>query len=121
MGKLTEGEWAVLNALWTGDRLTLGEVTSALDPALRWRRNTVLTYLTRMEGKGLVTIHRQEEPHRYAAAVTREACARQERSRLLERVYQGAAGDLIAAFLKESSISPEERDRLRKLLDDMEV
>ncbi|HIY32039.1 MAG TPA: BlaI/MecI/CopY family transcriptional regulator [Candidatus Evtepia faecavium] len=121
MGKLTEGEWAVLNALWTGDRLTLGEVTAALDPALRWRRNTVLTYLTRMEGKGLVTIHRQEEPHRYAAAVIREACARQERSRLLDRVYQGAAGDLIAAFLKESSISPEERDRLRKLLDDMEV
>ena len=51
MGKLTEGEWAVLNALWTGDRLTLGEVTAALDPALRWRRNTVLTYLTGWRGR----------------------------------------------------------------------
>jgi len=33
----------------------------------------------------------------------------------------GAAGDLVAAFLKETVISREERERLRGLLDDMEV
>ena len=38
-----------------------------------------------------------------------------------KRAYKGAAGDLIAAFLKESRISAEEKERLRSLLDDMEV
>ena len=33
----------------------------------------------------------------------------------------GSAGDLIAAFLKEEPISQEEREKLRKILDDMEV
>lgn len=121
MYKPTEAEWAVLQVLWTGEAFTLGEVVAALEPSLHWRRNTVHTYLTRMEGKGLVTIDRQQEPHRYSAAVSRESCARQERNQLLERVYGGAAGDLIAAFLKESRITADERDRLRKLLDDMEV
>lgn len=121
MVKLTENEWAILDVLWTGENLALGEIVSALAPVRRWRRNTVLTYLTRMEAKGLVTICRDQEPHRYAAAVDREGCAQQERSRLLDKVYGGAAGDLIAAFLKESHITPQERDRLRKLLDEMEV
>ena len=61
----------------------------------------------------------QEKP--YAAAVSREESARQERDELLTKVYGGAAGDLIAAFLKESKISQKEIARLRSMLDDMEV
>ena len=90
-------------------------------PTRPWRRITVHTYLTRMESKGLVAIDRSQDPHRYTAAIDRELCARQARSQLLDKIYGGATGDLIAAFLKESHITPEERDRLRQLLDDMEV
>lgn len=121
MAKLTEGEWAVLEVLWQGESFPLGEIVSALEPTHHWRRSTVHTYLTRMEAKGLVTILRQTEPHRYAAAVSRDDCARQARGQLLDQVYGGAAGDLIAAFLKESTITSAERDRLRRLLEEMEV
>jgi len=118
--KLTDAEWAVLEILWTGERFALGEITKALKAVNGWSKNTVHTYLTRMEHKGLVHIDRSlDRP--YAAAVNRESCARQERDELLTKVYRGSAGDLIAAFLKESSISSQEVERLRKLLDDMEV
>ena len=121
MIRLTEAEWSVMLVLWDGHNDSLGNVSAALKPATNWSRNTVHTYLTRMEKKGLVHIDRTTEPHRYLAAVSREACAKLERSKLLNKVYEGAAGDLIAAFLKESTISSEERARLRRLLDDMEV
>lgn len=118
--KLTDAEWNVLEILWSGARFSLGEITAALQPVNGWSKNTVYTYLTRMEKKGLVTIDRSlHQP--YAAQVTRDDCARQERDELLSRVYGGAAGDLIAAFLKESRISQQEVDRLRGLLDEMEV
>ncbi|MDO4552594.1 MAG: BlaI/MecI/CopY family transcriptional regulator [Bacillota bacterium] len=120
MQRLTEPEWAVLNVLWSGENFALGQITDALKPALDWNPKTVYTYLLRMEGKGFVTIRRgQARP--YSAAVSREDCARQERNALLGKVYGGAAGDLVAAFLKDSKISASERDRLRKLLDEMEV
>lgn len=118
--KMTESEWAVLEALWSGGRLTLGDAVERLAPVTGWSRNTVFTYLTRMEKKGLVSIDRTRAKP-YAPAVRREDCARAERTELLNRVYGGAAGDLVAAFLKETAISPGERDRLRKMLDDMEV
>lgn len=120
--KLTEREWRVLDVLWTAeDGLALGAVVDALKDATGWSRNTVLTYLTRMEQKGLVAICKESSPHRYQAAVSREDCAAAERRGLLERAYQGSAGKLVAAFLKEERLTAQERDELRKLLDEMEV
>ncbi len=120
MEKLSNAEWQVMNALW-GGKAGLGEIVDYLYPVTKWSRNTVHTYLTRMEKKGLVNIDRSGEWHRYTAKLTKEQCSKQERDILLNKVYGGAVGDLIAAFLKESKISREEKDRLNKLLQDMEV
>ena len=120
--RLSDGEWKVLEVLWIRpEGQNLGEVTQALRAQTGWSRNTVLTYLTRMQAKGLVAIHKDTAPHRYQATVSREACAAAERRNLLQRAYQGSAGKLVAAFLKEEPITPQEREELRRLLDEMEV
>lgn len=119
--KLSEREWTVLGALWETGGAELGELVDTLRPVTNWNRNTVLTYLTRMEAKGLVCIDKEVSPHIYKAALNREDCRARERHSFLRCVYQGAAGDLVAAFLKEETISQEERDQLRRLLDEMEV
>ena len=118
--KLTEAEWSVLDILWSSERMAFGEIVKALEPIHGWSKNTVHTYLTRMEKKGLVEIDRTKDSP-YAAAVTKEVCAKEEREELLAKVYGGAAGDLIAAFLKESKISKKDVDKLRQMLEDMEV
>lgn len=117
--KLSDREWTVLGALWDFGGAALGEVTRALEPETGWSRNTVLTYLTRMEGKGLVSIDKEGCPRLYRAALSREEC--QARDSFLRSVYRGATGDLVAAFLKEKPISGEEREALRRLLEEMEV
>ena len=118
--KLTEAEWSVMEVLWSTERMALKDVVKTLEPIQGWSKNTVHTYLTRMENKGLVEIERSKEKP-YAAAVTRESCAKEEREELLTKVYGGATGDLIAAFLKESKISKKEVERLRQMLENMEV
>ena len=119
--KLSEREWTVLNALWEADGAELGTIVNILFPHTGWNRNTVLTYLTRMESKGLVSIDKDASPHIYRATLDRESCQQKERQSFLDRVYSGSAGDLIVAFLKEEPISAQERERLRKILDEMEV
>lgn len=44
-----------------------------------------------------------------------------ERRDLVDRVYDGSAGQLVAAFVKDGSLSPQEQEELRRLLDEMEV
>lgn len=118
---ISEKEWLVLDVLWDSGGATLGQLTQALREETGWNRNTVLTYLTRMEAKSLVEIGEEGYPRVYRAALSRETCQAQARTDFLKRVYRGAAGDLVAAFLKEEPISPEERKALRRLLDEMEV
>ena len=118
---LSEREWTVLEALWKTGGAELGVLVNELYRETGWNRNTVHTYLTRMESKGLVGIDKSVTPHIYRALVDREICQQKERRSFLNRVYSGSAGDLIAAFLKEEPISQEEREKLRRLLDEMEV
>ena len=120
MAKLTDSEWKVLNALWAGGPQTLGQVLERLEGDTGWSRTTVHTYLTRMMGKGLVSAD-EHSPRRYSAAVTLEECAAQEERSLMDRAYGGSAGKLAAAFLRSASLTREERDELRRLLDAMEV
>ena len=100
MAKLTDSEWKVLNALWAGGPQTLGQVLERLEGDTGWSRTTV---------------------HTYSAAVTLEECAAQEERSLMDRAYGGSAGKLAAAFLRSASLTREERDELRRLLDEMEV
>ncbi len=121
MSAINDTEWRVLAALWDSDGATLGQVVEALREDTGWSRNTVLTYLTRMEKKGLVVIDKDPYPHLYRAAVDRADCQASQRRDFLERVYRGSAGDLVAAFLKEEKLSAQDRERLRRMLDEMEV
>lgn len=121
MQKLSQSEWLVMDVLWAGESLLLGEIVDRLYENTKWSRNTVHTYLTRMEKKGLVIIDRSSDPHRYSYKITRDDCSKREREVLLNKVYGGSVGDLVAAFLKESKITAEEKAKLNKLLDDMEV
>ena len=120
MPKLTDSEWKVLQALWAGDGQTLGQVLERLEGDTGWSRTTAHTYLTRMMAKGLVEADGQS-PRRYSAAVTLEESAAQEEQSLMERAYGGSAGKLAAAFLRSATLTREERDELRRLLDEMEV
>ena len=112
MWKLTDSEWKVLEALWAGGPQHLGQILGALAPETGWSRTTVHTYLTRMAAKGLVSMD-QSSPRRYAAIPSRETCAARERRDLVDRVYDGSAGQLVAAFVKDGSLSPQEREELR--------
>lgn len=75
MVKLTDNEWAILEVLWADGPVSWGTLSPALAPTHPWRRNTVHTYLTRMESKGLVAI---DGPRTHTATrrpSTRELCA----------------------------------------------
>lgn len=119
--KLSDAEWIVMEVLWTKEFMMLGEIVEHLQSQTKWSRTTVHTYLTRMEKKGLVYINRDVDPHLYSAKKSKEDCSKQERQNLLNKVYQGSVSDLVVAFLKESKISSQEKERLSKLIDEMEV
>ena len=120
MAHLTDSEWKVLDALWAGGAQTLGQVMERLCPETGWSRTTVHTYLTRMMAKGLVEAQGQTPKH-YRAALSRSDCVEKEERTLVDRAYGGSAGKLVAAFIRSGALTAEEREELKRLLDEMEV
>ena len=69
---LSNSEWKLMNRLWQTSPMTITELTAALKEETGWSKNTVITMLSRLEGKEAV---RHEEGRRaklYFPAVGRE-------------------------------------------------
>ena len=101
-----------MDLLWQSpDPLAASDVRDDLagSPAI----TTVLTVLSRLEGKGFVTRDRGRRPHLYRATLSRDDYMAQ----LMHEVL-GSAPDreaVLARFIGRAS--PSETDQLRKLLD----
>ena len=74
-----------------------------------------------LQRDGVVKVAKLMEIFQVSIETIRRDLEALEKLGVLTRVYGGATGDLIAAFLKESPISKDEVERLRSMLDDMEV
>lgn len=76
--------------------------------------NTVQTLLRIMEDKGLVAHETEGRAFVYTPVFRREHSA----VRLLDRVFDGAASQLVATLLQAERITPEELERVQALIAD---
>ena len=51
---LSNSEWKLMNRLWQTAPMTITELTAALKEETGWSKNTVITMLSRLEGKEAV-------------------------------------------------------------------
>ena len=114
--RISTAEWEVMNVVWARQPLTAAQVFAALPPGHGWKQKTVNTFLARLAGKGVVRVDREGKAFLYAARIPRDECVRREGDSFLQRVFQGAAGDLVLHFCERADLSPEEISELEQLL-----
>jgi predicted transcriptional regulator len=74
--------------------------------------NTVQTLLRLMEDKGLVTHRVDGRAFVYAAGYSREQSA----TRFLDRVFDGAASQLVLSLIRSERIPPDELEKMQQLI-----
>ena len=75
--------------------------------------NTVQTMLRIMDEKGLVNHHVEGRAFIYTARYSRDDSA----SGFLDRVFDGAASQMVLSLLRAERIPPAELERLRAMID----
>jgi predicted transcriptional regulator len=83
-------------------------------------RNTVQTMLQRLAEQGWLLSRTDSHAHRYRAAVPRETTLQNMLQRLVDVVFSGSTEGLLAALLGRRTVSPEEAERIRALIDQAE-
>lgn len=110
----------IMRVLWDRGRATAREVTDALnaEKGEPVAHSTVQTLLRQLEAKDSVGHEPQGRTFVFFAKAKEDRVRRSAARDLLERVFGGSAGELVAHLLKTEKLSRSELDELRRLIDE---
>ncbi len=116
----SDAEWKVLHALWRRHPANARQLLVALRDDTGWAYTTLKTVLGRMLEKGLVAAEMRGNTAWYEPAVEQQRASKTALRNLIERVFEGAAGPLLAHLVDHESLSRSERKQLATLLGEFE-
>jgi BlaI family penicillinase repressor len=116
--ELGEAELQVLRILWDRGPCTVRDVLEALhDSGRKVAYTTVLTTLTRLEQKKCASSNKSGMAYVYRANVSRDRIVQSRVGSLVQQLFDGAPGSLVAPLLESGRFTPEELAQFRELID----
>ncbi len=115
--QISDAEWDVMEPIWASGACTAAEVIKALRESHDWNPSTIRTLLARLVEKGALDYDVDGSKYIYRAAVSRNQCVRVEGRSFLAKAFGGDVTALLAHFVSDSALSPEQIEELRQLLD----
>ncbi len=114
----TDGELAILRVLWRQGPSTVRQVHGVLcDRGKPTGYTTVLKLMQIMTEKGSLTRDQSSRSHVYRPVDSAETTQRQLVGDLLDRAFEGSAGQLVLQALSAKKVSSDELADIRALLD----
>jgi predicted transcriptional regulator len=117
---LSRAETEVARIVWNQKTATVRDVLNALPPDRTVDYKTVQTYLRRLEAKGYLESKLDGRSLVYKAKVKPSQVIRETVTDFVDRLFNGNALPLVEHLIEEKSLSHEEIDRLKHMLDELE-
>jgi len=114
--ELTEGEWAIIQAVWAKEPCSAPDVQESLEAEIEWSYNTVRTMMNRMVAKGLLRTERLRNLILYRSAITRAEAQSGEVMRAIRRAFDGALTPMMQFLLDNNKLSAEQLKELEALI-----
>jgi BlaI family transcriptional regulator, penicillinase repressor len=113
----TDGEMEILKVLWAIGPAELGQIRAQLQQQRPVATTTIATMLKVMLGKKLVKRSDGKRGYVWSARASRTRTASELVRKVLDHVFEGSAGRLVAHLLEETELDRRDRDEIRKLLE----
>lgn len=106
-----------MEVIWANGTIPSTEIIERLKPSTAWKDNTIYTLISRLAKKGMIRIDKTVSPNLCTPLVSQQQCEREERISFLKKVYNGSLSLMLTNIIEEGSLSGEEIDDLKKILD----
>lgn len=116
--KLFDSELKIMSVLWREGDTTAKHISDVMKEETGWNVNTTYTLIKRCIKKG--AIERSEPNFMCHALIPKEEVQEAETKELINKIYDGSADKLFAALLNRKTLSPEQIEKLKQLVRDME-
>jgi BlaI family penicillinase repressor len=108
----------IMHVLWEQGRANAREITEALNRSQPVAHSTVQTLLRQLEAKGAVGHRALGRTFVFFPKLKQDRAQRTAVRNLVERVFGGDVGGLVAHLLHHEKMSPDELSKLRRLIDE---
>jgi BlaI family penicillinase repressor len=117
--RLTDAEFAVLEALWQGGTQTIRDITSRLYPEGSVSDYaTVQKLLERLEHKQCVRRDRTSHAHVFRACQNREDLIDAQLRQMAEKLCDGSLTPVLLRLVRRAKLTKKDRELIRKMIDD---
>jgi BlaI family transcriptional regulator, penicillinase repressor len=110
-------QFRIMQVLWDRGKANAREITEALNKSEAVAHSTVQTLLRQLEAKGAVSHEAEERTFVFFPCLKEDKVKRTAARDLLDRVFGGNVGSLVAHLLKQERLSRDELDELHRLID----
>lgn len=116
--RLPDGEFTILKVIWQLPNPTTSvQIMEKLGEDNHWKPQTLLTVLARLTEKGFLESVRKGRERQYTAIISEDEYLEVETSDFLKRYSGHSMGGLVKTLFSSNSLSDNELDELRSLLD----
>ncbi len=116
--KIFDSELKIMDILWTAGELPAREIAALAADQVGWSKTTTYTVLKKCVEKGL--LERRDPGFLCRPLLTRQDAQRRETRDLIDRMYGGSADRLVASLLEGKTLSTQELQRLRQLVEELQ-
>lgn len=114
--ELTEGEWAIIQAVWDNQPCAAPAVQEVLEKQRGWTYSTVKTMMDRMAAKGLLRTEKIRNLILYRSAITKQAAQKSEVMRAVKRAFDGALTPMMQFLLENNKLSQKQLNELETMI-----
>lgn len=116
--RLPDSELEIMMAIWSCEQpVTRMQIEEKLDREPKISATTVLSFLSRLEEKGFVTVTKEGKTNVYHARVSKKEYLGEESKSILSRMYGSSLKNFVTAFYDGKQVSRDEIQELQDFLD----
>lgn len=123
MKQLLHNEQIIMQYIWEmGDETPLRQLLIDINQRYDkdWKRTTIRTYLTQLQEKGLIELHTKGKYSYINALVSEDGYRENLTEQLVDEWYEGSTLDLVANLYKDEKLTEEDKQKLRRMLDELD-
>ena len=111
--KLGDSEYRFMQLIWERAPISSGELVKLAQERLGWKKSTTYTVIKHLSEKGYI----KNENAIVSVLIEQQLVQRDESNYFVERTFGGSLPGFLTAFLGGKSISTEEADKIKKIID----
>lgn len=118
MRRLPDSELEIMMAIWNYDTpVTRIQIEEKLTREPKISATTILSFLSRLEEKGFVSVKKEGKTNIYTAEISRKKYLGEESKSILHRMYGSSLKNFVTAFYDGKQVSKQEIEELQEFLD----